>query len=398
MSNISELIDDKLASLMRCLNEKTRDRSAKIHDVPKNEKKSNERDGSYSPSNQNEKAPDRSAKIVDVLRNIRTSDETDGSSLSTSNYYLKVLKNAKGVDWKEQEKWYFKASKDFLSLQDIDGDNVLHIFARENKTKDSTKFLRILNEKLLSDRNFKNFTPIEEAIENDNPTNYEIMYEYFAVYGRLDTFQELVSQMTDVRYLLNLSHVFHGIAKASKSGDKNQDGRRMKKYNTMRKKISELDIMSFQMAINSLKLSSKPLRENPQLIRTVFQIFWSGDLNFWHFFISNQSKKHGILHYLTPQPEVLPVWDSKKMIESKKKLKDLKLEEKDECYLFLSLIYLCSTAAISKESEKKLMKKLFTTIVSQSLYDSKENSLLQRQLSGPNDTSFDNGELENNNT
>ena len=132
---------------------------------------SNERDGLCSPINQNEKAPYRSAKIVDVLRNIRTSDETDGSSLSTSNYYLKVLKNTKGVDWKEQEKWYFKASKGFLLSQDIDGDNVLHIFARENKTSDSTKFLHILNERLLSDRNFKNFTPFEEAIENDNPSN-----------------------------------------------------------------------------------------------------------------------------------------------------------------------------------------------------------------------------------
>ena len=237
-SNISGLIDDNLVTLMKCLNEKNQDRSA---------------------------------KILNVLENIKD---------STSNYYLKVLKNAKGVDWKEQEKWYFKASKDFLLSQDIDGDNVLHIFARENKTNDSTKFLHILNERLLSDRNFKNFTPFEEAIENVNPSNYKIIYQHFAVYGRLDTFQELVSQMTDVRYLMNLPHVFHAIAKASKSGDKNQEDRRIQKYNAMKKKICELDIMN--MAINSLKLSSKSSREMSQLIRTIFQIFWkSGDLNFW---------------------------------------------------------------------------------------------------------------------
>ena len=74
-SNISGLIDDNLVTLMKCLNEKNQDRSA---------------------------------KILNVLENIKD---------STSNYYLKVLKNAKGVDWKEQEKWYFKASKDFLLSQ-----------------------------------------------------------------------------------------------------------------------------------------------------------------------------------------------------------------------------------------------------------------------------------------
>ena len=336
----------------------------------------------------NEKDQDRSTKILNVLRNVRK---------STSNYYLKVLKNAKGVDWKEQEKWYFKASKDFLSLQDIDGDNVLHIFAREKKTPDSTKFLHILNERLLSDRNFKNFTPFEEAIENYNPSNYKIMYEYVAVHGRLDTFEELVSQMTDVRYLMNLSHIFHGIAKASKSGDKNQDDRRIRKYNLLKKKICELDVMSFNMATNYIKLSSKPSRENSQLIRTFFQIFWkSGNLSFWHYFISNQAEHYGILHNLKPQPEILLDWDSK-VIEIKKKIRNLQVEEKDECYLFLSLINLCSTADFSKESEKKF-KKLFSTIVSQSLNDSKDNSFFQRQLSGPNDTSFENGELESNNS
>ena len=64
-----------------------------------------------------------------------------------------------------------------------------------------------LAEKLLTDKNFKNpaRTPIEEAIETDNYKSFKIMYEYYAEYGRLDTFEALVDQMADIRYLINLT-------------------------------------------------------------------------------------------------------------------------------------------------------------------------------------------------
>ena len=97
--------------------------------------------------------------------------------MSTYNYYLKVLKNNPAFDWKEQEASYLSASKHFLSLQDIDGDNVLHVFIRKHKSKkgDSLAFLQRLNQRLWSDKNCNNLTPFEETIEKDNPFHAQLL-------------------------------------------------------------------------------------------------------------------------------------------------------------------------------------------------------------------------------
>ena len=191
--------------------------------------------------------------------------------MSTYNYYLKVLKNNPTFDWKEQEASYLSASKYFLSLQDIDGDNVLHVFVRKHKDKtvDSLAFLKKLNERLWSDKNCNNLTPFEEAIEKDHSLHAKLLYNFLAEYGRLDSFLDLVHQMSDIRYLVNLSHVFHGFAKASKSDDGKQVEKRIKKYKAVKEKIIELNAID-----NILKRSSATLRKNTKLLERVFQIFW----------------------------------------------------------------------------------------------------------------------------
>ena len=81
-----------------------------------------------------------------------------------------------------------------------------------------------------------------------------------------------------------------------------------------------------------------------------------------------------------PQYEVLVDWDSK-ITETKRELENLNLDEKDMCFLFLSLVTMCLGTDLKEDSEKKMKKKLFTTLLSQSLDGTRDNSLLKRQLS-----------------
>ena len=213
--------------------------------------------------------------------------------MTTQNYYLKVLKNNPTFDWKEQEDYYSSASKHFLSLQDIDGDNVLHVFVRkhkataEQKTSDASlnvdlrqltfEFLQKLNERLWSDRNCNNLTPFEETIEKDHPFHGKLLYDFLAEHGRLDSFLDLKDQMSDIRYLVNLSHVFHGVAKASKSDDTMQVEKRIRKYNAIKEKIIELNVTKFMSAMVFSRKISRSLREDLPLLSKVFQIFWESD-------------------------------------------------------------------------------------------------------------------------
>ena len=188
-------------------------------------------------------------------------------TISTKNYYLKALKN--NFEWKEQEEWYHQASTEFLDMQDIDGDNILHVFTRKHKTGVSSDFLQRLNERLWSQNNVKNTTPFEEAMETDRLKNAQILYEFINEHGRLNSFLGLLGQMTNISYVMNLPYVFHGIANSLKSKDKMEAGRKDKKYDAMKKKIIELNAID-----NALKRSSVTLRKNTKLLEKIFHVFW----------------------------------------------------------------------------------------------------------------------------
>ena len=190
---------------------------------------------------------------------------------------MKALKN--NFEWKEQEEWYHQASIEFLDMQDIDGDNILHVFTRKHKTGVSSDFLQRLNERLWSQNNVKNTTPFEEAMETDHLENAKVLYNFIAEHGRLISFRGLLNQMSNISFLMNLPYLFHGVAKSLKSHDKKEAGRKNKKYEAMKKKIIELNDID-----NTLKRSSVTLRKDTKLQEKFFNIFWdsaAGELIFY---------------------------------------------------------------------------------------------------------------------
>ena len=197
-------------------------------------------------------------------------------TITTKNYYLKVLKN--NFEWKEQEELYLLAPTEFLDMQDIDGDNVLHVFTRKHKTGFSTEFLQRLDERLWSQNNVKNTTPFEEAMETDHLDkvlhleNAKVLYDFIAEHKGLNSFRGLLDQMSNISYLINLPCVFHGIAKSGKTKDRMEVGRKSKKYDTMKKKIIELNAMD-----KTLRRSSVDLRKNTKLLEKIFHLFWDTD-------------------------------------------------------------------------------------------------------------------------
>ena len=195
-------------------------------------------------------------------------------TISTKNYYLKALKN--NFEWKEQEEWYHLAPEEFLDMQDIDGDNVLHVFTRKHKTGISTDFLQRLNERLWSQNNVKNTTPFEEAIETDHLENAKVLYDFIAEHGRFSSFLRLLDQMSNISYLINLPYIFHGIAKSLKTNDRMEARTKNKKYDALKKKVIELIAMD-----NTLKRSPIDLRKDTKLLEKIFHLLWDpaeGDL------------------------------------------------------------------------------------------------------------------------
>ena len=74
----------------------------------------------------------RSERVKNTLKCLTM--PTDETESTISKYYLTALKNAKGINWiDEMEEWYRTASMDFLTREDIEGDNILHVFARKRK-------------------------------------------------------------------------------------------------------------------------------------------------------------------------------------------------------------------------------------------------------------------------
>ena len=145
----------------------------------------------------------RSERVKKALKNLTMpTDETDST---INKYYLTVLKNAKGINWiDEMEEWYRSASMDFLTREDIEGDNILHVFARKRKPGDFTEILKTRlshsdRTKLLLKKNYKNFTPYEEAIENNHYDGAQAIYDFFAEHGQTDAFNDFIKQMSDIR-------------------------------------------------------------------------------------------------------------------------------------------------------------------------------------------------------
>ena len=89
-----------------------------------------------------------------------------------------------------------------------------------------------------------------------------------------------------IRFVKNLTCIFHGIAKAPKSDDrKYRNEKRLRKYDMIKWKWTR-----FKKAVNSLKMTSNSKREkllgNENLTRQLLELFLkTDDNNFWDSYI-----------------------------------------------------------------------------------------------------------------